>query len=231
MQGGRLESRPQVSRSEAKPSEDQTTRSEPQASEGGPLHGLAKGPARRRLEHLQTPARRRATCRCSAKPGRIPVGTSSTPELPSGVDAVPLEREDLLHATTSPSMPVISCRLTMRRRPSERRASCTTMWIAEAIWLRTARVRDVEARHRHHVLDPRQRVARRVGVDRRQRAVVAGVHRLQHVERLGAAHLADDDAVGAHAQRVDHEQSRCVTSPLPSMFGRPRLEPHRRAPA
>ena len=29
-----------------------------------------------------------------------------------------------------------------------------------------------------------------------------GVHRLQHVERFRAAHLADDDAVGAHPQRV-----------------------------
>ena len=45
----------------------------------------------------------------------------------------------------------------------------------------------------------------RVGVDRRERAVVAGVHRLQHVERLGAANLADDDPVGAHAQGVAHE--------------------------
>ena len=32
-----------------------------------------------------------------------------------------------------------------------------------------------------------------------------GVHRLQHVEGLCAADLADDDAVGAHAQRVAHE--------------------------
>ena len=30
-----------------------------------------------------------------------------------------------------------------------------------------------------------------------------GVHCLQHVESLGAAHLADD--VGPHAQRVTHE--------------------------
>ena len=45
----------------------------------------------------------------------------------------------------------------------------------------------------------------RVGVRGRERAVVAGVHRLQHVERLAAAALADDDAVGPHAQRVAHE--------------------------
>ena len=34
---------------------------------------------------------------------------------------------------------------------------------------------------------------------------MARVHRLEHVERLGAANLADDDPVGAHTQRVAHE--------------------------
>ena len=57
----------------------------------------------------------------------------------------------------------------------------------------------------HHRLQPRQGVVGRVGVDGGQRAIVAGVHRLQHVQRLGAAHLADDDAVGAHAQGVAHQ--------------------------
>ena len=65
--------------------------------------------------------------------------------------------------------------------------------------------RQVEAGHQHHRLHPGQGVARGVGVHRRQRAVVAGVHRLEHVEGLGAADLTDDDAVGAHAQRVAHE--------------------------
>ena len=60
--------------------------------------------------------------------------------------------------------------------------------------------RQVVARHQHHRLDARERVTRRVCVHRRQRPVVTGVHRLQHVERLGAANLADDDPVGTHAQ-------------------------------
>ena len=38
-----------------------------------------------------------------------------------------------------------------------------------------------------------------------ERALVAGVHGLEHVERLGAADLAHDDAVGPHAQRVADE--------------------------
>ena len=50
-----------------------------------------------------------------------------------------------------------------------------------------------------------ERVPGAVRVNRRQAAVVAGVHRLQHVERLIATHLAHDDAVGAHTKRVDHE--------------------------
>ncbi len=34
---------------------------------------------------------------------------------------------------------------------------------------------------------------------------MAGVHRLEHVERLATAALADDDAIRPHAQGVDHE--------------------------
>ncbi len=34
---------------------------------------------------------------------------------------------------------------------------------------------------------------------------MAGVHGLEHVQRLRAAALADDDPVGAHAQRVAHQ--------------------------
>ena len=65
--------------------------------------------------------------------------------------------------------------------------------------------REVEAGHQRHRLEPGERVTRRVRVDGRDRALVTGVHRLEHVERLGAADLADDDAVGSHAQRVAHE--------------------------
>ena len=49
------------------------------------------------------------------------------------------------------------------------------------------------------------RVTGRVRVDRGQRSVVAGVHRLEHVERLGAANLADDDPVGPHPECVANE--------------------------
>ena len=39
-------------------------------------------------------------------------------------------------------------------------------------------------------------------MDGGHRALVAGVHRLDHVERLGASALADDDPVGPHAEGV-----------------------------
>ncbi len=42
-------------------------------------------------------------------------------------------------------------------------------------------------------------------MDRRQRALVARVHRLEHVDGLGAADLTDDDPVGPHAQGVADE--------------------------
>jgi hypothetical protein len=46
---------------------------------------------------------------------------------------------------------------------------------------------------------------------------VAGVHRLQHVHRLGAADLADDDPVGSHTQRVAHQLANRDLA-RPSMF-------------
>ena len=61
---------------------------------------------------------------------------------------------------------------------------------------------DLDLGHGGEGLQPHQRVLGAVGVHGGQRAVVAGRHRLEHVEGLAAADLADDDAVGAHAQRV-----------------------------
>ena len=45
----------------------------------------------------------------------------------------------------------------------------------------------------------------RVGVQRGQRAFVAGVHGLQHVERFRSAAFADDDPLGTHTQGVLHQ--------------------------
>ena len=58
----------------------------------------------------------------------------------------------------------------------------------------------VAVTHEHHRLESGERRAHGVRVDGRHRAVMAGVHGLQHLERLAAAALADDDAVGTHTQ-------------------------------
>ena len=65
-----------------------------------------------------------------------------------------------------------------------------------------ARDRHRQAGHADHLLQTGQRVARRVGVNCGHRALMAGIHRLQHVEGFLAAALAEDHPVGTHAQRV-----------------------------
>ncbi len=59
--------------------------------------------------------------------------------------------------------------------------------------------------HADHHFEPAQAVARGVGVDGGQRAVVAGVHGLQHVQGFFRANFADDDAVGPHTEGVDDQ--------------------------
>ena len=86
-------------------------------------------------------------------------------------------------------------------------------------------VRDVQVGHGHHRVEPVQRVARAVRVDRGQTAVVAGVHGLEHVERFFAADLADDNAIGTHTEGVDHELP-LADGALAFDVRRPRLEPH-----
>ena len=56
-----------------------------------------------------------------------------------------------------------------------------------------------------HQLQPAYGIFAIVGVNRGQRSVVSGVHRLQHVENFIASHLADNDAVRPHAQAVDQQ--------------------------
>ena len=90
----------------------------------------------------------------------------------------------------------------MRRMPSRMRAIWTIMSSAAATWVRTALAgRLMPARP--IMFSSRVRASRgRLAWIGAERAVVAGVHGLQHVDRLAAAHLAEDDAVGAHTQGV-----------------------------
>ena len=109
------------------------------------------------------------------------------------------------------------------RVPSFRRATCTIRSSARRDLLADGADRQVDAGHQDHRLEAGERVARGVGVDRGHRAVVAGVHRLEHVERLAAADLADDDAVGPHTQEF-RTRSRDRDLALAFDVGRARLE-------
>ena len=58
-------------------------------------------------------------------------------------------------------------------------------------------------------LEAAQSLARRIGVHRAHRSVVAGIHRLQKIKGFGSANLADDDALRPHAQAVAHQVAHC----------------------
>ena len=59
-----------------------------------------------------------------------------------------------------------------------------------------------QARREGQRLDPGRDVGGGVGVDGAAAAFVAGVERGQQLDDLGAAHLADDEPVGPHPQRL-----------------------------
>src|SRR6202008_983472 len=65
--------------------------------------------------------------------------------------------------------------------------------------------RQLKTGQHHHGLNARDSVARAVGVDGRERAVVASVHGLEHVERFGTAALTAHNPVGAHTKTVDEQ--------------------------
>ena len=63
----------------------------------------------------------------------------------------------------------------------------------------------VHAGQPNHVFEAGQCIAWGVGMDGYQRTFMAGIHRLQHIDGFFTAHLAQDDAIRAHPQRVAHQ--------------------------
>ena len=63
----------------------------------------------------------------------------------------------------------------------------------------------VHTRHQDHGFQTGEHVSRGVGVSCGKGAVVTGIHRLQHIQRLAAANLADDDAIRTHTQCVTYK--------------------------
>ncbi len=123
----------------------------------------------------------------------------------------------------SPSMPTTSVTWLMRREPSRKRSTWTMRFSADAICSRMARV----GRSKPAISTI---VSRRASASRGALACTVesepswpGVHRLEHVQGLGAADLTDDDAIGAHAQGVAHEIANGDLA-LAFDVGRARLE-------
>jgi len=69
-----------------------------------------------------------------------------------------------------------------------------------------------------------QGLAGGVGVDGAHRALMPGVHRVQHVQGLGAADLPDDDPLRPHPQRLA-DQLADADLPHPLQVGEPTLQP------
>src|SRR5215207_10203325 len=105
---------------------------------------------------------------------------------------------------TSPSMPITSVTWVMRREPSRRRAAWTMTSTEAQIISRM--VRDGRVKPPMVIIDSRRdRHSRGLLAWSPHRAVMASVHGLKQVERLRPAHLANDDALGPHAQAVADE--------------------------
>ena len=201
----------------------------------GPLsRGAApslRGAGVRRTRHAvrpspcATPGTLRAATRrlflraCSANVGRRPVGTSR-PSSPLGPGRC---LKTSWRRIVSPSMPCTSVMAVTMRRPSGKRSSWMMTSIAALTCSRMARTGRSKPAMSTIVSSRDRRVARVVGVHRGHRAFVTGVHGLQHVERLGAAALTDDDAVGPHTQGVlDQVADADLAGALPRWTAGPR---------
>ena len=67
------------------------------------------------------------------------------------------------------------------------------------------RARDGDHRFLDQLLEPSQRTDGGPGMDRADAARMTGAPGLQQVQRFGAAHLADGDAIGPQPQRCAHQ--------------------------
>ena len=67
--------------------------------------------------------------------------------------------------------------------------------------------RQAHVAHHCHCFHAGQGVSRSIGVDRRQRPVVTGVHCLQHVQAFLAANFAEHDAVRTHTKCIHYQLS------------------------
>src|SRR5919198_1671181 len=133
---------------------------------------------------------------------RPDAGRAERAEDALAVEAVPLEDEEVLHRD---EVALVAADFADLRDLA--RAVLHALDVHDEIdrgrdLLADGAEREVRAGHEDHRLDARERVARPVRVDRRERPVMSGVHRLEHVERLRPTTLADDDAIRPHPEGV-----------------------------
>jgi hypothetical protein len=77
---------------------------------------------------------------------------------------------------------------------------------------------------RHHHIQARHSIARRVGVNRRETTVVARVHGLQHVQGFLAADLSHHNPVRPHTQAI-HQELSLSDGAVAFQIGGPCLQP------
>ena len=146
-----------------------------------------------------------ATASFSANFGRIPVGMKSPMHFAGLADAALPEDENVLHGDDFAFHAGDFGDVDDFARAVAEAADLNDDVDGRGDLAANGAVRNVQAGHGDHGFQAAQGVARRVRVNRGERAVVAGVHGLQHVQRFFAADLTDDDAVGAHTQGVDEQ--------------------------
>src|SRR5437588_6279498 len=85
--------------------------------------------------------------------------------------------------------------------------------------------REVDCCRQDHGLEPSQRVLGRVGMDGGHASVMAGIHRLQDLQRLRPTCLADEDPIGPQAKAVSKQLSNVQLAAALDVR-RPVLEAH-----
>src|SRR5260370_2938618 len=92
--------------------------------------------------------------------------------------------------------------LMILRLPSARRPIWTMTLMAPLICWRMARTGRSSPAISTSVSRREKAFPGTISVDGADRAVVSGVHCLQHVQRLAATHVADEETISAHSNRM-----------------------------
>ena len=135
----------------------------------------------------------------TALPGRVAGSSDASAPLPSPVSAC--------QAVATPTKPLPS-----RRNTAISLEPALAVPVPTDVQQHLHRRREltvqreaVEASERCQRLEPGRHLGGIVGVDGSRAAVMTGVERGQQVDHLRAAHLADDDPVRSHPQRLPHQ--------------------------